>query len=299
MRRKPYSVVLLDEVEKAHTDVMELFFQVFDKGMMEDGEGRRIDFKNCLIILTSNLGTDLIMNLCADEETMPDPAGMGEMVKPELLKHFKPAFLGRMKIVPYYPITDENMKLIIRLKLNRIVKRMKEHRDVDFIYDDAIVEAIASRCTDVDSGARNADNIMTNTLLPECPGTAGQASQGEQIKRVTVSMMARGSLTTLPNRYSNTGFTPGDHSSRFGGEGNAHGRVRSSVQGIRQVDRRLLTGSAPWGDRRLPDLRQAALFHQQVSGRICSDWRCKSAMLDRGDGRPSPGGGSGDRCATS
>jgi type VI secretion system protein VasG len=93
VRRKPYSVVLLDEVEKAHTDVMELFFQVFDKGMMEDGEGRRIDFKNCLIILTSNLGTDLIMNLCADEETMPDPAGMGEMVKPELLKHFKPAFL--------------------------------------------------------------------------------------------------------------------------------------------------------------------------------------------------------------
>jgi type VI secretion system protein VasG len=167
VRRKPYSVVLLDEVEKAHTDVMELFFQVFDKGIMEDGEGRRIDFKNCLIILTSNLGTDLIMNLCADEETMPDPAGMSEMVKPELLKHFKPALLGRMKIVPYYPITDENMKRIIRLKLERIVKRMQENLDVAFVYDDAVVDAIASRCTDVDSGARNADNIMTNTLLPE------------------------------------------------------------------------------------------------------------------------------------
>ena len=189
VRRKPYSVVLLDEVEKAHPDVMELFFQVFDKGMMEDGEGRRIDFKNCLIILTSNLGTDLIMNLCADEETMPDPAGLGEMVKPELLKHFKPAFLGRMKIVPYFPITDENMKLIVRLKLNRIVKRMRENREVDFIYDDAVVDTIAGRCTDVDSGARNADHIMTNTLLPEMSRELlSRQAGGEQISRVTVSM---------------------------------------------------------------------------------------------------------------
>jgi type VI secretion system protein VasG len=189
VRRKPYSVVLLDEVEKAHPDVMELFFQVFDKGIMEDGEGRRIDFKNCLIILTSNLGTDLIMNLCADEETMPDPAGMGEMVKPELLKHFKPAFLGRMKIVPYYPITDENMKLIIRLKLNRIVKRMQENREVEFVYDDAVVDAIAGRCTDVDSGARNADNIMTNTLLPEMSRELlSRQADGDQISRVSVTM---------------------------------------------------------------------------------------------------------------
>ncbi|WP_319410079.1 type VI secretion system ATPase TssH [uncultured Desulfosarcina sp.] len=193
VRRKPYSVVLLDEVEKAHPDVMELFFQVFDKGMMEDGEGRRIDFKNCLIILTSNLGTDLIMNLSADEETMPDPAGMAEMVKPELLKHFKPAFLGRMKIVPYYPITDENMKRIVRLKLNRIVKRMKENRDVDFIYDEAIVDAIAGRCTDVDSGARNADNIMTNTLLPDMSRELlSRQARGEQIMQVKVSMDGEG-----------------------------------------------------------------------------------------------------------
>jgi type VI secretion system protein VasG len=193
VRRKPYSVVLLDEVEKAHTDVMELFFQVFDKGMMEDGEGRRIDFKNCLIILTSNLGTDMIMNLCADEETMPDPAGLGEMIKPELLKHFKPAFLGRMKIVPYFPITDDNMKLIVRLKLNRIVKRMQENRDVAFIYDDAIVDAIAGRCTDVDSGARNADNIMTNTLLPEMSRELlSRQAQGEQISQVKVTMDGEG-----------------------------------------------------------------------------------------------------------
>jgi len=189
VRRKPYSVVLLDEVEKAHPDVMELFFQVFDKGIMEDGEGRRIDFKNCLIILTSNLGTELIMNLCADEETMPDPAGMGEMVKPELLKHFKPAFLGRMKIVPYYPITDENMKLIVRLKLNRIVKRMQENREVEFVYDDGVVDAIAGRCTDVDSGARNADNIMTNTLLPEMSRELlSRQADGKQISRVDVTM---------------------------------------------------------------------------------------------------------------
>lgn len=193
VRRKPYSVVLLDEVEKAHPDVMELFFQVFDKGIMEDGEGRRIDFKNCLIILTSNLGTDLIMNLCADEETMPDPAGMGEMVKPELLKHFKPAFLGRMKIVPYYPITDDNMKLIVRLKLNRIVKRMKENREVEFVYEDAVVDAIAGRCTDVDSGARNADNIMTNTLLPEMSRELlSRQADGEQISRVSVTMDGEG-----------------------------------------------------------------------------------------------------------
>jgi type VI secretion system protein VasG len=193
VRRKPYSVVLLDEVEKAHTDVMELFFQVFDKGIMEDGEGRRIDFKNCLIILTSNLGTDLIMNLCADEETMPDPAGMSEMVKPELLKHFKPALLGRMKIVPYYPITDENMKRIIRLKLERIVKRMQENLDVAFVYDDAVVDAIASRCTDVDSGARNADNIMTNTLLPEMSRELlGHQAHGAQIARIKVSIDGEG-----------------------------------------------------------------------------------------------------------
>jgi type VI secretion system protein VasG len=193
VRRKPYSVVLLDEVEKAHTDVMELFFQVFDKGIMEDGEGRRIDFKNCLIILTSNLGTDLIMNLCADEETMPDPAGMSEMVKPELLKHFKPALLGRMKIVPYYPITDENMKRIIRLKLERIVKRMQENLDVTFVYDDAVVDAIASRCTDVDSGARNADTIMTNTLLPEMSRELlGHQAHGAQIARIKVSIDGEG-----------------------------------------------------------------------------------------------------------
>lgn len=193
VRRKPYSVVLLDEIEKAHTDVTELFYQVFDKGGMEDGEGRRIDFKNTLIILTSNLGTDTIMKVCADEETKPDASALEEMLRPDLQDHFKPAFLGRMKIVPYFPITDENMKLIIRLKLNRIVNRMQDNRDIEFTYDDAVVDAIAERCTDVDSGARNADNIMTNTLLPDMSKELlSRMANGEEIKAVNVTMDGEG-----------------------------------------------------------------------------------------------------------
>ena len=140
VRRRPYSVVLLDEVEKAHPDVMELFYQVFDKGMLEDGEGRRIDFKNSVIILTSNLGTDTIMKVCADEETMPDAAGLGTMLRPELVKHFKPAFMGRLKVVPYFPISDKVMRLIVKLKLDRIAKRMQENRNVAFVFDDELID---------------------------------------------------------------------------------------------------------------------------------------------------------------
>lgn len=167
VRRRPYSVVLLDEIEKAHPDVTEMFYQVFDKGMMEDGEGRVIDFKNTLIILTSNLGTDLIMKLCSDKKNIPPPDRLAEMLRPDLQAHFKPAFLGRMKIVPYFPITDDNMKRIIRLKLDKIKKRMKENRQVDFVYQEAVIDGVAQRCTEVDSGARNVDHILTHTLLPE------------------------------------------------------------------------------------------------------------------------------------
>ncbi|MFZ7112294.1 MAG: type VI secretion system ATPase TssH [Desulfatiglandales bacterium] len=189
VRRRPYSVVLLDEIEKAHSDVTELFYQVFDKGVMEDGEGRRIDFKNTLIILTSNLGTDLIMKMCADEETMPDPRALAEMLTPELQKHFKPAFLGRTKVVPYFPITDRNMRLIVRLKLDRIVKRMQENRNIAFRYDDGLIESIASRCTEVDSGARNVDHILTNTLLPEMSRELlTRMAKGVRIKDVKVSL---------------------------------------------------------------------------------------------------------------
>ena len=193
VRKRPYSVVLLDEVEKAHPDVMELFYQVFDKGALEDGEGRRIDFKNTVIILTSNLGADLIMKTCADEETMPDWQGLSEMVRPELLKRFKPAFLGRLKVVPYYPITDSIMRLIIKLKLNRIAKRMLENRNVTFKYGDDLIDSIASRCTEVESGARNVDNVLTNTLLPEMSKELlSRMAAGEQLKEVKVNLSGEG-----------------------------------------------------------------------------------------------------------
>jgi len=193
VRRRPYSVVLLDEIEKAHTDVTELFYQVFDKGRMEDGEGRQIDFKNTLIILTSNLGTDLIMKVCSDEETMPDSSALAQMLAPELQKHFKPAFLGRTKVVPYFPITDENMKLIVKLKLDRIVKRMKENRNIVFEYGNELIESVASRCTEVDSGARNVDHILTNTLLPEMSREIlTRMAKNEQIKEVKVAIDGEG-----------------------------------------------------------------------------------------------------------
>lgn len=193
VRRKPYSVVLLDEVEKAHPDVMELFFQVFDKGVLEDGEGRKIDFKNTLIILTSNLGTDTIMKMCADEETKPDAEALAEILRPELQAHFKPAFLGRLKVIPYYPIVDENLKKIVRLKLNKVVKRMAMNRGTTFTYSDDIVDAIASRCTEVDSGARNIDNIMSNSLMPEMSREIlTRMAAGEEIEKVNVTMGGEG-----------------------------------------------------------------------------------------------------------
>ncbi len=167
VRRRPYSVVLLDEIEKAHPDVLELFFQVFDKGRMEDGEGRLIDFKNTIIILTTNAGTDSIMRLTADPETMPSPEGLVKALKPELDKTFKPAFLGRTVIMPYFPLADDVLRLIIGLKLGKVERRLQEVHQAGLALDDSVVEAIAERCTEVESGARNIDNILTNTLLPD------------------------------------------------------------------------------------------------------------------------------------
>ena len=166
VRRKPYSVVLLDEVEKAHPDVMELFYQVFDKGMLEDGEGREIDFKNTVILLTSNAATDTMMKLCADPETAPEPEKLVEAIRPELIKIFKPALLGRMVIVPYYPISDKVMRQIIKLQLGRIGSRLQENHGASFSYDDAVINEIPGRCKEVESGARNVDHILTRTLLP-------------------------------------------------------------------------------------------------------------------------------------
>jgi type VI secretion system protein VasG len=147
--------------------VIELFYQVFDKGSLEDGEGREIDFKNTVIIMTSNVGTDQMMKLCADPAHPPDPDELIEKLRPTLLRAFKPAFLGRAIVVPYYPIGDEAMRRIIELQLGRIRTRLQENNRVRFTYDDALVAEIARRCTEVESGARNVDHILTRTLLPE------------------------------------------------------------------------------------------------------------------------------------
>jgi type VI secretion system protein VasG len=167
VRRRPYSVVLLDEIEKAHPDVLELFFQVFDKGVMEDGEGRQIDFRNCILILTTNAGTESIMKLCADPETVPAPEGLARALKPELDQAFKPAFLGRTVIIPYFPIRDAALRRIIDLKVDKVRRRLRQTHRVDLVLDEAVFESIAARCTEVESGARNVDNLLTNTLLPE------------------------------------------------------------------------------------------------------------------------------------
>src|SRR5687768_1626229 len=167
VRRRPYSVVLLDEVEKAHPDVLELFFQVFDKGRMEDGEGREIDFRNTVIILTTNAGTETIMKLTADPETTPNHEGLVKALKPELDKAFKPAFLGRMVVIPYFPVRDEALKQIIRLKVGKLRRRLQDTHRIAFLHDETLVEAVAARCTEVESGARNVDNILTNSLMPE------------------------------------------------------------------------------------------------------------------------------------
>ena len=166
VRRKPYSVVLLDEVEKAHSDVHEIFFQVFDKGFMEDGEGRFIDFKNTLILLTTNVGTEVIARMCKDPELMPDPEGLNKALREPLLKIFPPALLGRLVTIPYYPLTDEMLGRIVKLQLGRIKKRIEERHKVPFEYSEDVVKLVVSRCTESESGGRMIDAILTNTMLP-------------------------------------------------------------------------------------------------------------------------------------
>ena len=166
VRRKPYSVILLDEVEKAHPDVHEIFFQVFDKGWMEDGEGRLIDFKNTLILLTTNVGSDLIMNMCKDPDLMPLPEGMAKSLRKPMLDVFPAALLGRLITIPYYPLSDEVLGRIITLQLGRIEKRIRENHKIPFTYDEAVISHIISRCTELESGGRMIDSILTNTVLP-------------------------------------------------------------------------------------------------------------------------------------
>jgi type VI secretion system protein VasG len=190
VRRRPYSVVLLDEVEKAHPDVHEIFFQVFDKGWMEDGEGRVIDFKNTLILLTTNAGTEMITTLCKDPELMPEPDAIAKALREPLLKIFPPALLGRVVVIPYYPLSDEMISAITKLQLGRIQKRIMENHKVPFTYDDEVIKLIASRCTELESGGRMIDAILTNTVLPKISEEfLIRMMEGKEIERVHVSVV--------------------------------------------------------------------------------------------------------------
>ncbi|HEY3912436.1 MAG TPA: type VI secretion system ATPase TssH [Stellaceae bacterium] len=189
VRRRPYSVILLDEMEKAHPGVQDIFYQVFDKGMMRDGEGRDIDFKNTVIIMTSNAGSELIDKLYADPETAPDATGLGEALRPELLKFFKPAFLGRVRLVPYLPLSDAVIRRIVELQLARVRDRVFNSYRAAFEHDPALVEAIAARCTETASGARNVEKILSGTLLPELSAEIlARLAEGRPISRVEVGM---------------------------------------------------------------------------------------------------------------
>jgi len=181
--------VLLDEVEKAHSDVHELFFQVFDKGWMEDGEGRQIDFKNTLILLTTNAGTEMIANLCKDPDLMPDPEGMAKAIREPLLKIFPPALLGRLVTIPYYPLSDEMLGKIVELQLGRIKKRVEARYKMPFNFDADVVKLVVSRCTESESGGRMIDAILTNTMLPEISREfLERMMRGEAIKGVKVGV---------------------------------------------------------------------------------------------------------------
>jgi type VI secretion system protein VasG len=196
VRRKPYSVVLLDEVEKAHSDVMELFYQVFDKGVLEDSEGREVDFKNTVIILTSNVGSETIIELCSEPDSVPEPDVIAEVVRPELLKVFKPALLARMIVVPYYPISDAVMRSIIRLQLDRVGRRLNESHGAAFSYDEGVVDEIANRCEEVESGARNIDHILTRTLLPEMSNEfLARMAADQHVSRVHVGVGPTGQFS--------------------------------------------------------------------------------------------------------
>jgi type VI secretion system protein VasG len=200
VRRNPYSVVLLDEAEKAHPDVLELFYQVFDKGVMDDAEGREIDFRNTIIILTSNVGASQVMAACLNKPAadMPTPDGLADLLRPSLMKHFRPAFLGRLTVVPFYPIGDDVLANIIRLKLARIGARVLDNHKALFEYDDALVAAVLSRCTEVDSGARNVDNILGGTLLPEIADSVlARMMEGGAITRVKVGATRAGKFKYL------------------------------------------------------------------------------------------------------
>ena len=195
VRRRPYCVVLLDEMEKAHPDVLELFFQVFDKGTMEDGEGVTIDFKNTLILLTSNAAQDVITHAC-EGGRRPDVTALIERLRPALLQQFSPAFLGRLVLVPYYPLGDQQIRGIVDLKLGRLAQRFEENHNADFTWDDSVSDMITARCTEVDSGARNIDFILTQSILPELSSLVlERMSMGKAFTAVHMALSADGHPT--------------------------------------------------------------------------------------------------------
>ena len=201
VRRRPYSVVLLDEMEKAHPGVQDVFFSVFDKGNMKDGEGRDIDFKNTVIIMTSNAGSDLITKLFADPETAPDAAGLAEALRPELAKFFKPAFLGRVTLVPYFPLPDAIIRQIVVMQLERIRARVLESYRATFDWAPELVETVAARCTESSSGARNVENILTRTLLPDLSAEVlARLAEGQPIRSVHAAVKPDGLFFFAINR---------------------------------------------------------------------------------------------------
>jgi type VI secretion system protein VasG len=222
VRRRPYSVVLLDEVEKAHPDVHELFFQVFDKGFMNDSEGRFIDFKNTLILLTSNVGTDLVMSLSEDDEMKPEPEGLATALRPELLKVFPPALLGRLLVLPYYPLSPAMLAGIVKLQLGRIVRRIADNHKIRFSYAESVVDLIVSRCNEVASGGRVIDAILTNTMLPEMSiALLERQMRGEDVEAIHVD--------TGPGGFSYGFQVKGDKNLKLFNEGDAMERVPEAV----------------------------------------------------------------------
>jgi type VI secretion system protein VasG len=193
VRRRPYAVVLLDEIEKAHPDVHEMFFQVFDKGFMNDAEGRHIDFKNTIILLTSNVGTDLITTLSEDEEMKPHPEALGDALRPALLEVFPPALLGRLNVLPYYPLNNDMLKEIVRIQIKRIVRRIADNHGITLSYSEEVISHIVSRCTEAASGGRMIDNILTNTMLPEMSVALLERQMNQQeVKQIAVNVLEDG-----------------------------------------------------------------------------------------------------------
>ena len=200
VRRKPYSVVLLDEMEKAHPGVQDVFYNLFDKGTIRDGEGRDIDFRNTVIIMTSNAAEEHIRAMCASEEELPDPEVILDNFRPQLLNYFKPAFLGRTTLIPYYPLGDEDLMKICKINMTRIDKRVREHYNADFSYDDDVMLHIVARSQEVDTGARNIENILTRTLLPEMASEClSRMASGDDISKIHVGVTEEGGFTYSVN----------------------------------------------------------------------------------------------------